>query len=294
MRKALQNGSNYWNGGNFYGPPDASSLQLLDAYFTQYPEDADKVVLSIKGAYNSAKHAIDGSKENVTNDINDTLAKLKGKKFLDIYEAARVDPKVPIEETVEAIAAFVKAGKIGGISLSECGAETIRRASKVHKISAVEVEFSLFTTDILYNGVGTTCAELGIPIIAYSPFSRGLLTGSVKSVSDLDTMRAAYPRFQPEALAQNLKFVEEVSKLAATKGCTTGQISLAWIKWHSGRNGIATIIPIPGGSSEAQVEENTKQVTITDAEGEQLEKLRQSVEIAGHRYPDNHKALEFR
>lgn len=175
MKRALASGSNCWNGGEIYGPPDANSLQLLNAYFTENPDDADKVVLSIKGGFDMAKHAPDGSAEGIKKSVDNCLRILDGKKFLDLFECARVDPNVPIEETIRALADYVKAGKIGGISLSEVGPKTIRRAAAAHKIEAVEVEFSMFSPDILTNGVGKACAELGIPIIGYSPLSRGFL-----------------------------------------------------------------------------------------------------------------------
>jgi len=107
--------------------------------------------------------------------VDECLRVLDGKKSLDIFECARVDPKTPIEITIRALAKYVEAGKLGGISLSECSADTIRRAAKVHKISAVEVEFSLWATDILDNGVAQACKELDIPVVAYSPLGRGFL-----------------------------------------------------------------------------------------------------------------------
>ena len=173
MRTALERGSNLWNGGEFYGSQDRNSLHLLNEYFTKFPEDAGKIVLSIKGGMKPGQMIPDGSEENVSRSIDDCLRLLDGKKFLDIFECARTDPNVPIETTIEAIAKYVKSGKIGGISLSECGAPTIRRASRVHRISAVEVEFSLWATEILTNGVAQACAELDIPIIAYSHSEEG-------------------------------------------------------------------------------------------------------------------------
>lgn len=123
----------------------------------------------------------DGSEANVKRSVNECLRVLDGKKKLDLFECARVDPKTPIEITVGALAKYVEAGKLGGISLSECSAETIRRAAKVHKISAVEVEFSVWATEILENDVAKVCAELDIPIVAYSPLGRGFLV-SVASI----------------------------------------------------------------------------------------------------------------
>lgn len=146
MRSALLKGANFWNGGLFYGTPQYNSLHLLNAYFTKYPEDASKVVISIKLGLDPATHALNGSKEFITQQVETCLALVDGKCKLDIVEAARVDPKVPIEETIGALAEFVKAGKIGGIGLSEIGEKSIRKAAKVHKIASVEVEFSLFST----------------------------------------------------------------------------------------------------------------------------------------------------
>lgn len=179
MRAALAHGANAWNGGEIYGSPERNSLHLLNEYFTKYPGDADKIVLSIKGGFAPGQMFPDGSEKNVRRSIDECLKVLDGKKFLDLFECARLDPKTPIEITIGTIAEYVKAGKIGGISLSEVNAQTIRRASKAHKISAVEVEFSLWATDILENGIAQACAELDIPIIAYSPLGRGFLV-SVK------------------------------------------------------------------------------------------------------------------
>jgi pyridoxine 4-dehydrogenase len=183
MRASLVAGANLWNGGEFYGTPQRNSLHLLSEYFTEYPEDADKVVLSIKGGMTQVSLEPDGSEENIKRSIDECLRVLEGKKFLDLFECARVDRKVPIEDTIGYIKKYVDAGKIGGISLSEVRAETIRRAAKVAKIAAVEVEFSLWATDILENGIADACAELGIPIVAYSPIGRGFLVRLLKVIS---------------------------------------------------------------------------------------------------------------
>jgi pyridoxine 4-dehydrogenase len=180
MKAALEAGANCWNAGEIYGSEERNSLHLLNAYFTKYPEDAEKVVLSVKGGYTPGGLSKpgtrpDGTPEGVKRSIDECLKVLDGKKFLDIFEYARVDPNVPVEKTLEVVNEYVKAGKIGGISLSEIGEKTIRRAARVVKVAAVEIEFSLFSTDILTNGVASTCAELGIPIVAYSPMGRGFL-----------------------------------------------------------------------------------------------------------------------
>lgn len=149
--------------GMFYGPPHANSLQLLKYYFSEYPEDADSVVLSIKGAFNLPTHSPDCSPENIRASVEEALRVLDGVKKIDIFECARVDPKVPIETSVQALAELVAEGKIGGIGLTEVSAATIRRAHAVHPIAAVEIELSLFTTDPLTNGVAATCHERMFP-----------------------------------------------------------------------------------------------------------------------------------
>ena len=179
MRAALERGSIAWNGGELYGTPERNSLQLLAEYFTKYPEDADKVVLSIKGGCIPGTTPVpDGSRKNVQRSIEECLKWLDGKKFLDLFEVARLDPNVPVEETIGAITEYIKAGKVGGLSLSEVNAKTIRKIHAIHPVSAVEVELSLWSTHILENGVAQTCGELGIPIIAYSPLGSGFLVSN--------------------------------------------------------------------------------------------------------------------
>jgi pyridoxine 4-dehydrogenase len=150
MKASLEAGANFWNGGVFYGTPEYNSLHVLNAYFTKYPADASKIVLSIKGGFNAAVHSIDGSPAWLRKDIEESLKIADGKFKIDIFECARVDPKTPIEETVGALEDMRKEGLIGGIALSECSAQSIRRAAKVAKIEAVEVEFSLFSTGMCH------------------------------------------------------------------------------------------------------------------------------------------------
>lgn len=148
----------------------------MNAYFTKYPEDTDKVILCIKSGVNP--HNLmepQQDHEGIRMCIERCLKVLDGKKKLDLFEVVRQAANTPVETTVAAIAEYVKAGQVGGISLSEVSAETIRRAAKVHPIAAVEVELSLWATDILENGIASTCKELGIPILAYSPLGRGFL-----------------------------------------------------------------------------------------------------------------------
>lgn len=247
----------------------------------------------------------DGSKEGVQRTLDNTLKLLDGKKFLDLFEMARLDPTVPVEETVGYLAEYVKAGKLGGISLSEVNANTIRKAHKVHKISAVEAEFSLWATDILTNGVADTCAELGIPIIAYSPLGRGFLvsftipllcrlsancsqTGHWKSPDDLpeDSVLRHFPRFQKEVFDENLKLLTEVEKIASNKGVAPSQVAVGWVLAQSGKKGNPVYIPIPGATTSERITENMKPAELNDEEMASIGEFLKKFVPVGTRYPD--------
>ena len=197
----------------------------------------------------------------------------------------RLDKNTPVEETIGHLAKYVEAGKIGGMSLPEVSAETIRRASKVHKISGVEAEFSLFTTDILTNGVAEACAELDIPIFAYSPLGRGMLAGRFKTAEDIPEgeTRRQFPRLQPDNWDTNMKLVEEIKTIAQGTSCTSGQIALAWVRYWSGRKGFPTIIPIPGATTEERVAENCADIRVSD-EDKDIEEILKRREVKGNRY----------
>ena len=175
MRAAIKNGATFWNGGEFYGTPEYNSMTLLNAYFKKYPEDADKVVISIKGGTVPGTLRVDGSPENTRRSVNDVLGQLKGSVKLDMFEFARRDRNAPFDVTLGVLEnEYVKTGKVGGISLSEVSAETIHEAVKITKIVAVEVELSLWATEALENGVAEACAKYNIPLVAYSPLGRGV------------------------------------------------------------------------------------------------------------------------
>ena len=292
MRAALSGGANFWNGGEFYGPPDNNSLTLLRAYFDRYPEDADQVLLSIKGAVVDG-HTPTGTPEGVRASVENCLRMLGPRKKLDIFECARKDPHTDIEVTVKALGELVKEGKIGGIALSEVGAATIRRAAAVHRIAAVEVEVSLFEDNVFSNGVAAACAEHGIPIVAYSPLGRGMLTGQIRRAEDIPEgdMRRRFPRYSPENFPKNMELVAKVEALAKQRGITPGQLALAWVAGRSAKPGMPRFIPIPGATSAARVEENTKVVELTAGEEAEIDKILQSFVPAGHRYPEAAQAL---
>lgn len=175
MRTAVLNGCTLWNGAEFYGTPEYNSMTLLKHYFTKHPEDADKVTLFIKGGQDVRVMAPDGSPEGVRRSLDNILAQLGGVKKLDAFAYARRDAKTSFETTLSVIQKeYIDTGKIGGVYLSECSAETVHEATKYAKILAAEVELSMFTPDIIKNGVAAACAEYGIPILAYSPIGRGV------------------------------------------------------------------------------------------------------------------------
>ena len=238
----------------------------------------------------------DGSAANTRRSIRESIDVLAqaGKK-LDLWESARVDPDTPIETTMTAAKEFIDSGELGGVCLSECSADTIRRASKVVKISAVEVEFSLWSTEILDNGVASTCAELEIPIIAYSPLGRGFLTGQIRSRADIpaDDFRLSVPRFSEENFPKNLQLVDEITKLAENKGCTPGQIGIAWIRAKSGKDGLPVSVPIPGATTGERVEENLKEVGLTEMDVKELDSLVASMPVVGGRYGGHAAHLAF-
>ncbi|KAK5657114.1 hypothetical protein OQA88_3642 [Cercophora sp. LCS_1] len=286
MRAALAEGKNFWNAGEFYGPPDNNSLTLLEAYFAKYPEDADKVVLSVKGAINPTTHKPDGSPEEIRRSIDTCLAQLKGRKKIDIFECARRDPTVPMATTFAAIQEYVDKGLVGGIALSEVAAPTIHEAVKLTKVVAIELEVSLWCTDIFNNGVAAACAEHNIPIVAYSPLGSGILTGKFKSIDDLPNPALRdYPRFQPDVFHINLELVKQAEELAAKKGCTSAQLAINWARSLSKRPGMPTVIPIPGATRPEMVSENAKLVDLTTEEMDEIDATLAKFEIVGGRYP---------
>lgn len=166
IKAALESGCNYMNGGEFYGTPDNNSLNLLNRYYEKYPEDEGKILLNVKGCVFDVLRP-DGTPWGVKTSVENSVRLIGGKGRIHQFEPARKDPNTDIETTIAALKEQVDAGNIGGIALSEVSAATIRRAAKVAKIEAVEIELSLWCTEPLENGVAQACAELDIPIIAY-------------------------------------------------------------------------------------------------------------------------------
>jgi aryl-alcohol dehydrogenase-like predicted oxidoreductase len=249
----------------------------------------DEVVLATKFGARSLDlpdRAPDGRPEYVRKAVDASLARL-GVDVIDLYYQHRVDPQVPIEDTVGAMAEAVRAGKVRYLGLSEPGPDTIRRAHAVHPLSAVQSEWSLWTRD-LEAEVVPTLVELGIGLVAYSPLGRGFLTGSIRSPQDLDEndWRRHNPRFQGDNFARNLELVERVEAMAAAKGVTSAQLALAWVVARGAAMGV-TVVPIPGTTRPERLDENLAALDV-HLDAEDMARLAELAPVgvaAGDRYP---------
>ena len=206
-----------------------------------------------------AFRAVDGRPERIAPALDASLRRL-GVDYVDLYYLHRVDPAVPIEETVGAMQALVAAGKTRALGLSEAAPETLRRASAVAPIAALQNEYSLFTRDVERNGVLATARELGMTFVAYSPLGRGLLTGSVRDAGALRgaDLRRRMPRFESENLARNVALVDALAAIARERGCTPAQLALSWLLAQG-----EDVVALPGCQRVAHVEENAAAAAVT-------------------------------
>ncbi|MDY3554373.1 aldo/keto reductase [Gemmata sp. JC717] len=228
--------------------------------------------------------AISGRPEYVKQACNDSLKRL-GLDHIDLYYQHRVDPDTPIEDTVGAMAELVKAGKVRYLGLSEASAATIRRAHRVHPITALQSEYSLWSRDVEHD-ILPTLRELGIAFVAYSPLGRGFLTGAITKPTDLDSGDARsqrFPRFAGAAFDQNLALVERVKAIAARNGVTAGQLALAWVLAQGD-----DVVPIPGTKRRKYLEENAAAVAVRlqPAEVAELSAAVPTDAVAGERYSE--------
>ncbi|AGI23884.1 aldo/keto reductase [Pseudomonas sp. MT3] len=206
----------------------------------------------------------DGRPEYVREAVEGSLRRL-GTDHIDLYYQHRVDPGVPIEETVGAMAELVRSGKVRYLGLSEASADTLERAHKVHPITALQSEYSLWTRDPEENGVLDTCRRLGVGFVPYSPLGRGFLTGALKSPEDFaeDDYRRSSPRFSGENFARNLQLVEKIGELANARGVKPAQLALAWVLAQDEH-----LVPIPGTKQRKYLEENVAALALELSAGE--------------------------
>jgi len=204
-------------------------------------------------------------------------------EVIDLYYQHRVDPKTPIEDTVGAMSELVKAGKVRHLGLSEAAPATIRRAAKVHPIAALQTEYSLWTRDV-EEEILPAVRELGIGFVAYSPLGRGFLSGQLRTLDDLpaDDYRRNVPRFQGDNFRKNLELVSKIEEMAASKGCTPGQLALAWVLAQG-----EDVVPIPGTKRVKHLDENLGAISVHLTAGDmaELEKVLPRGAASGARYP---------
>jgi aryl-alcohol dehydrogenase-like predicted oxidoreductase len=282
LRRFLDLGGNFLDTAEIYGP--CKNEELIGHFLREIPRE--RVVLATKFGFKidpAGKVAgVDSTPSNIRRACDGSLQRL-GIDTIDLYYQHRVDPNVPIEETVGAMADLVRAGKVRALGLSEAGVGTLRRAVAVHPIAALQTEYSLWSRDVERNGVLAACRELGIGFVPYSPLGRGFLTGAIQKPSDLaaDDWRHTNPRFQGEAFERNLQLATHVKNLAQRKGCSPAQLALAWVLSQG-----EDIVPIPGTKRVRYLEDNlgALDVALTPDEVTQIDHLFPPGVAQGERY----------
>jgi aryl-alcohol dehydrogenase-like predicted oxidoreductase len=279
IHRALDLGVTFLDTANVYGA--GRNEELVGRAIK---DRRDEVVLATKFTLWPSKDGmtLDGRPENVHRCIDDSLRRLQV-DHVDLYYQHRVDPNVPIEDTVGAMAELVEAGKVRFLGLSEASSASIERAAAVHPIAALQSEWSLWTRDPEVDVVATA-RRLGIGLVPFSPLGRGFLTGAITSPADFgdDDFRKNQPRFQGENFSKNLDLVDAVRALAEAKGCTPGQLALAWVMAQGD-----DVVPIPGTKRRAYLEENVGacEVALTADDLARLEEIAPQGVAAGGRYP---------
>ncbi len=281
LDRALELGISFWDTADVYGYGENEILVGKSLRGRR-----DKVFLAtkfgiVRDKANPAARGVNGKPEYVRSACEASLKRL-GVETIDLYYQHRVDQATPIEETVGAMAQLVKEGKVRYLGLSEASAATIRRAHKVHPIAALQTEYSLWSRDPEEEILPMT-RELGIAFVAYSPLGRGFLTGQIKKFDDLpaDDYRRTSPRFLGENFQRNLALVDRVTQIAREKGCTPGQLALAWLVALG-----EDILPIPGTKRRKYLEENAgaDAIKLSGAEIKRIEEVAPKGAAAGHRY----------
>jgi len=283
LNLALDRGCNFFDTADMYGFGKNEELVGKVARTRRR-----EVVLATKFGFvrdpnDPLKRAVNGRPEYVRSACEASLRRL-GVDVIDLYYQHRVDPNVAIEETVGAMGELVRAGKVRALGLSEAAPQTLRRASAVHPIAALQSEYSLWTRDP-EDGVLEACRALNVALVAYSPLGRGFLTGAIRRVDDLapDDYRRQTPRFQSENLATNLGLLKRVEALASKKGCTPAQLAVAWVLARG-----QDVIPIPGTKRRPRLLENLGALNVA-LDTEELAALSAAVPreaVAGQRYPE--------
>ncbi|HAY3535636.1 aldo/keto reductase [Elizabethkingia anophelis] len=292
LHKALDSGINFWDTADMYA--NGKNEELISKVLVP---NRDKIFIATKfgfrfknneaGPSNSANTYFDGSPEWIRQAVDNSLQRLRI-DTIDLYYAHRIDPNVPVEETVGAMAELVKAGKVRYLGLSEASAESIRKANAIHPIAALQSEYSLLTRDV-EESILPVVRELGISLVPYSPLARGLFNNinEVQQLEDSD-FRKSLPRYQEAYLENNKSLAKELNELAASKGITGSQLALAWVLAQGD-----DIIPIPGTKRVKYLEQNIEaaSVTFTETEKNQIEEIIKKYPNTGPRYSEGSMKL---
>lgn len=289
LTRALELGINFWDTADMYGfghneeliskvlAPNRSKVFIATKFGFRQTAGSTSNFAGASGTY------FDGSPAYLKTAVEKSLQRL-GIDTIDLYYAHRIDPKIPVEDMIGAMADLVAAGKVRYLGLSEASAQTIRKAHAVHPITALQSEYSLLTREV-EGEILDTIRELGITFVPYSPLARGLVTATVPDKDSLpsDDYRRTLPRFDAEHWENNQQLVNEFAELASQKGCTPAQLALAWVLTQGD-----DIIPIPGTKKRKYLEENAAAVDITLSTGElqNIEKLINKYPNIGNRYSD--------
>ncbi len=283
LRRSIELGITFFDTSDIYGPH--TNEELLGRVFRGR---RDEITLATKFGIlrdpsNPSVRGVSGRPEYVREACDGSLRRL-GTDVIDLYYQHRVDPDVPIEETVGAMAGLVAAGKVRYLGLSEAGPETIRRAHQTHPISALQTEYSLWSREPEAELLALT-RELGIGFVAYSPLGRGFLTGQIRSEADLapDDWRRNNPRFQGANFGRNLDLVAKINEVAKRKGVAASQLALAWVLAQSEH-----IVPIPGTKRVRYLEENAaaSAIELSREELREIDRIAPANAAAGSRYPE--------
>jgi aryl-alcohol dehydrogenase-like predicted oxidoreductase len=283
IHRAIELGITFFDTADMYGPH--TNEELLGRAIKG---KRDKLFIAtkfgiVRDRANPAVRGINGRPDYVRECVEGSLRRL-GVETIDLYYQHRVDPNTPIEHTVEALAELVQAGKVRYIGLSEASPQTLARAHKVHPITALQSEYSLWSRDP-EQGALAACRKLGVGFVPYSPLGRGFLTGAITKPEQFpaDDFRRNSPRFQGENFAKNLRLVEKVREIAARKGCTPGQLALAWVLAQG-----EDIVPIPGTKHRSFLEENAHalEVRLSREEMAEIEAIFPVGAAAGERYAE--------
>ncbi|PSN73995.1 aldo-keto reductase, putative [Corynespora cassiicola Philippines] len=293
LDRAYETGVRFWDTADMYGDNEL----LIAKWFQANPDKRQNIFLATKFAnrlFPDGSRAVDSTPEYAKEALETSLRRLN-LPSVDLYYVHRVDLKTPIEKTMEAMVELKNQGKFKYIGLSEVSSSTLRRAHAIHPITAVQVEYSPFALEI-ENENGTdllkTARELGVAIVAYSPLGRGLFTGAIKSLADLEEgdFRRMIPRFSEENFPKNVKLVDQLTEVAKKKGVTPGQLTLAWLLAQG-----EDVFPIPGTTNQARLLENVEsmKIQLSKEENREIRKLVDTADVKGERYPEGFVQFNF-